>query len=81
MTPEQEARDILERMKIEGAQNFSAGELGELANIIADARRWRELPDYIKASDNKRRAAIILNNQRIAAYEQKAKAITGRHLA
>lgn len=32
---EQEARDLLERMEIEGAQSFSAGELVELANLIA----------------------------------------------
>lgn len=45
MTPEQQARDILERMGMEGAQNFSAGELVELANIISDANQWRKLPE------------------------------------
>ncbi len=37
-TAEQEARDILERMGI-AAQNFSAGELGELAELIAQKHR------------------------------------------
>lgn len=32
-TPEQEARDMLERMEVEGAQSFSAGDLVELANL------------------------------------------------
>ena len=40
-TPEQEARNILERMEIKGAQNFSAGELAEIANIIAEIARLR----------------------------------------
>lgn len=31
---EQKARDILERMGIEGAQNFTAGDLVELANAM-----------------------------------------------
>ena len=37
-TLEQSARDLLERMGVEGAQNFSAGELVELANLIAESR-------------------------------------------
>ncbi len=36
MTAEQKARDMLERMGVEGAQSFSAGELVELASLIAD---------------------------------------------
>lgn len=38
-TPEQEARDIMERMGIENAQQFTAGDVVELANLIADHRR------------------------------------------
>lgn len=34
MTAEQKARDLLERMDVEGAQDYSAGELVELANLI-----------------------------------------------
>lgn len=37
-TPEQEARDMLERIGVEGAQQFSAGDVVELANLIADRR-------------------------------------------
>lgn len=34
-TAEQKARDLLERMGIEDAQSFTAGDLVELANLIA----------------------------------------------
>lgn len=34
VSPEQKARDLLERMEIAGAQEFSAGELVELANLF-----------------------------------------------
>jgi len=36
MTAEQKARDMLERIGVEGAQRFTAGDLVELANLIAD---------------------------------------------
>jgi hypothetical protein len=35
MTAEQEARDMLERMGVADAQEFTAGDLVELANLIA----------------------------------------------
>ncbi len=35
-TPEQQIRDILERMGVHKAQSYSAGELVELANILAE---------------------------------------------
>lgn len=35
-TPEQHARDLLERLGVERSQEFTAGDLGELANIIAE---------------------------------------------
>lgn len=38
---EQKVRDILERMEIDGAQRFSAGELVELANILSDNEKLR----------------------------------------
>lgn len=41
MTPEQEARDMLERMGVEGAQDFTAGDLVELANLIAEVNELR----------------------------------------
>ena len=37
-TAEQEARDLLDPMGVPGAQEFSAGELVELANLIANKR-------------------------------------------
>jgi len=33
-TPEQKARDLLERMEVPGAQDYTAGELVELANLF-----------------------------------------------
>jgi hypothetical protein len=35
MTAEQKARDMLDRMGVDDAQSFSAGDLVELANLIA----------------------------------------------
>ena len=35
MTAEQQARDMLERMGIDGAQSFSSGEIVELANLLS----------------------------------------------
>ena len=34
MTAEQQARDILERMGVDGARSFSSGEIVELANLL-----------------------------------------------
>lgn len=44
-TPEQEARDMLERMGYDDAQSRTAGDVIELANLIADARSRPALPD------------------------------------
>lgn len=38
ISAEQQARDMLERIGVEGAQNFSAGDLVELANLINDSK-------------------------------------------
>lgn len=37
-----EARDMLERMGVAGAQSFSAGDLVELANLISERKRLRD---------------------------------------
>ena len=37
-TAEQQARDLLERMEVPNAQNYSSGELVELANLIVAAQ-------------------------------------------
>ncbi len=41
MTVEQQARDMLERIGVENAQNFSAGDLVELANLIHENKVLR----------------------------------------
>jgi hypothetical protein len=48
-TAEQQARDLLERMGIADAQSFSAGDLIELANLIARAPRAQ--PDPAEPAD------------------------------
>jgi hypothetical protein len=40
-TAEQKARDLLDRMEVDSAQNFSAGDLVELANFIRDSDDMR----------------------------------------
>ena len=43
-TAEQQARDMLERMGVPEAQNYTAGDLVELANLIAHAQavdKWK----------------------------------------
>lgn len=43
-TAEQQARDMLERMGVPEAQSYTAGDLVELANLIAhaqDVEKWR----------------------------------------
>jgi len=42
-TVEQDARDLLGRMNVANAQDYSAGELVELSNIIATARGMAKL--------------------------------------
>jgi len=44
---EQQARDLLERYGVEDAQSWSAGDLVELANLIADANAYRRLGGWI----------------------------------
>lgn len=40
MTAEQKARDMLQRIGVPDAQSYTAGDLVELANLIADSERW-----------------------------------------
>lgn len=40
-TPEQAARNMLERMGVDDAQGYSAGSLVELANLIAEVNEHR----------------------------------------
>jgi hypothetical protein len=41
VSAEQQARDLLERLDVEDAQSFSAGDVVELANLIADLQLAR----------------------------------------
>lgn len=50
MTAEQQARDMLERIGVEGAQSFSAGDLVELANLIAERNHLSAVVEYIGVS-------------------------------
>jgi len=45
-TAEQESRDLLERIGIEDAQSFTAGDLVELANLIAFYARHHGEKEY-----------------------------------
>jgi len=42
MTAEQKARNMLKRLGVKDAQSFSAGDLVELANLIADHDRAKK---------------------------------------
>jgi len=63
-TPEQAARDLLERMGVPDAQSKSAVELVELANLIQDHRTMRafvaKVADYGDERAPVRQAAEIL---------------------
>lgn len=48
---EQQARDLLDEMEIEGAQNFSAGELVELANLIGERNQLAREVDRLRTWD------------------------------
>ena len=39
VSAEQQARDMLERIGVENAQSFTAGDLVELANLISESKR------------------------------------------
>jgi hypothetical protein len=53
LTPEQEARNLLERMWVDDAQDWSAGDVVELANILARlAEAERQLGDIRAACDH-----------------------------
>lgn len=52
---EQQARDLLERLEVDGAQNYSSGEIVELANLVAErnklAREVAAMPDRTFVDD------------------------------
>jgi hypothetical protein len=58
-TPEQKARDMLERMGVENAQGFSAGEVVELANLIAEIERLRADAERYRWHKERNPAALL----------------------
>lgn len=46
MTAEQEARNLLERMGVSNAQEYTSGDLVELANLIHDKQKAIAERDY-----------------------------------
>ena len=48
---EQQARDLLDRMEVDGAQNFSSGELVELAELISERNRLAKEIDRLHTWD------------------------------
>jgi hypothetical protein len=48
ISAEQEARDMLERLDVEDAQSFTAGDVVELANLIAEASRLRAVVERVR---------------------------------
>lgn len=48
-TPEQQARDLLDRMGIEGAQQMTAGDVGELAALIEERDDLRQAAEQALA--------------------------------
>lgn len=57
-TAEQEGRDMLDRMGVPRAQRFSAGELVELANVIAATRAFtREDVAHLRFMAERERSA------------------------
>lgn len=67
MTPEQEARDILERMGIDGAQSFSSGDVGEIAQIIAEKQAAEQRIDELLSANG----SLQYKNDRLAAKTQR----------
>ena len=61
MTSEDKARDLLERMGFETAHSMSAGDVGELAQLISDVDATRALLKSLEANikDTKRRLAEL----------------------
>ncbi len=73
MSAEQKARDMLERMGVENAQDFSAGELVELANLIAQFEMMRSALEEEKSDPFVRSAdGLNLRHDAIMATQEGA---------
>ena len=60
LTPEQKARDLLERMGVDDAQGMSAGDVVEIANLFATIERLKlrliKARKYVAAAGNEAEA-------------------------
>lgn len=71
-TPEQQAREMLGRMKVEHADYYSAGDLIELANLIAERDALKaELAAIKGAGEPFTRPAVPLTDEQIDALAVK----------
>lgn len=62
-TPEQAARDMLERMGVDDAQSWSAGEVVEVANLIDEVDELRDtVAELRKPPDRERTPVDILDS-------------------
>lgn len=52
ITAEQKARDLLDRMDIDGAQEMTAGDVLELANLIARRDALEKAMEFISTADS-----------------------------
>lgn len=64
MTAEQKARDMLERAGVEDAQSMSAGNLVELANMIADNAAFKDIIRALADHPTKTAALILMERAR-----------------
>lgn len=55
---EQQARDLLDRMEVDGAQNFSSGELVELANLISEHHEDVRIIQALRRQRDEAEAAV-----------------------
>lgn len=62
---EQQARDMLERMEVPGAQTFSAGEVVELANLIRDRAYQRRKVEDAQVLLHEARATMTALSRRL----------------
>ncbi len=76
MTTEQNARDMLERMGVPDAQAYSAGEVVELANLIADADIPVALAEAYRCGKEAGDAEIAELRQQLATFHSAVEHVT-----
>lgn len=74
VTAEQKARDLLERLGVEGAQSFSAGEIVELANLIADHEKLQQRSTgLMRGRDVSEKLDVVFGENALLVIEQKVR--------